>query len=82
MGLATCIAIYFVIWWTVLFAILPLGIRTQADEDEVMPGTEPGAPVRPRHLLKFALTSIVSAVLLLGIYVVVQTDMFGIMPAG
>jgi predicted secreted protein len=29
MSLATAIAIYFIIWWVVLFAVLPWGVRSQ-----------------------------------------------------
>ena len=28
MGPVTCIAVYLTIWWTTLFAVLPLGNRT------------------------------------------------------
>jgi predicted secreted protein len=55
------IAIYFVIWWVVLFAVLPFGVRSQHDTGEVVQGTEPGAPVRPRFLLKFLITSLIAA---------------------
>ena len=48
MSLATSIAIYFIIWWTVLFAVLPWGVRSQEEAGEVAKGTDPGAPVIPR----------------------------------
>ena len=32
MSLSFAIAIYVVIWWTVLFAILPIGVRTQGED--------------------------------------------------
>jgi predicted secreted protein len=54
------IAIFLTIWWTVLFAILPIGVRSQQEADEVVPGTEPGAPVAPRLLMKAGLTTLVS----------------------
>ena len=41
------IAIYFTIWWIVLFAILPWGVRSQHEDGEVVAGTDPGA--RSRH---------------------------------
>jgi predicted secreted protein len=40
-------ALYFVIWWTIVFAILPIRIRTQAEAGEIAAGTEPGAPAAP-----------------------------------
>ena len=48
MALTTAIAIYFLIWWLTLFAVLPWGVSAQGDEGE--PGTDPGAPRVP-HLM-------------------------------
>jgi len=57
------LAIYFVVWWTSLFAVLPWGMRTQEEEGEVVLGTAASAPVRPRLVMKAVWTSIVAAVL-------------------
>ena len=56
------LAIYFVVWWIVLFAVLPWGMRTQQEEGEVILGTEPSAPANPRLVHKAIVTSIVAAV--------------------
>lgn len=56
------IAIYFTIWWTVLFAILPLGVRSLHEEGDAAPGSDPGAPVAPRLAMKALVTTVVSAV--------------------
>lgn len=61
------IAIYAIIWWTVIFAILPFGVQPVVSED-VLKGHAAGAPRQPRMLLKMALTSVVSAVLWLIVY--------------
>ncbi len=47
MGIVGGIVTFLIIWWTVLFAVLPLGVRSQAENGEVARGSEPGAPVRP-----------------------------------
>ena len=57
-------AVYITIWFTVLFAILPIGVRSQAEEGTVVPGTEPGAPVAPRLLFKAILTTAISTAVL------------------
>ena len=41
------VALFFVIWWILLFAVLPFGIRSQAETGEVAAGTDPGAPATP-----------------------------------
>ena len=60
MAITTAIAIYFLIWWIVLFAVLPWGVRAQ-DEDSP-PGTDPGAPRVPRLRAKLIWTTIVAGV--------------------
>ena len=42
MSVTTGLAIYFLIWWVTLFAVLPFGVRSQ-HEAETAPGTDPGA---------------------------------------
>ena len=46
------LALYFVIWWITLFAVLPFGIRSQQEAGDVVEGTEPGAPILPGLLQK------------------------------
>lgn len=54
--------LYLVIWWLVLFAVLPFGVRTQVEADEVTSGTEPAAPLAPRLWTKVLVTTVVAAV--------------------
>ncbi|WP_114391794.1 DUF1467 family protein [Oleisolibacter albus] len=62
MSWVTWAAIYFTVWWVVLFAVLPLGVRRS---ETPAPGHEPGAPAQPRLKWKFLLTSLISAALVL-----------------
>ncbi len=62
MTIGGSLALYFIIWWTVLFAILPIGVRSQAESGDVTAGTDPGAPTRPDLLRKALWTTLVSAV--------------------
>ena len=62
MSVATVIAIYFIIWWVVLFAILPWGVRSQEESGEVAPGTDPGAPAVHRIWRKLLWTTVTAAV--------------------
>jgi predicted secreted protein len=64
MGVATSIAVYLTIWWTVLFAVLPLGVVSHAEAGiDKGDGGDPGAPVDPKLKRKFFTTTWVSAVL-------------------
>lgn len=62
LSVAGAIGLYFVVWWTALFAILPVRIRSQAEEGEIVPGTEPGAPADPALRARAIWTTILSAV--------------------
>ena len=66
------IATYVVIWWIVIFAILPFGVRP-ADERE--PGHDAGAPANPRLGLKAVVTSVVAGLLWLALYWAVNADL-------
>jgi predicted secreted protein len=56
---------YFVVWWTVLFAVLPYGVER---DDKPQPGHDAGAPKKPHIGRKFLLTSVLSAVIWLMLY--------------
>lgn len=56
------IALYITIWWVVLFAVLPFGVRSQHEDGEMPEGTDPGAPVAPRMGIKMLWTTVVSAI--------------------
>jgi predicted secreted protein len=58
-------AIYFVIWWIVLFAVLPFGVKNVAETGAVVgEGHDPGAPVLPQLARKAVITTVASALLL------------------
>jgi predicted secreted protein len=62
MSWTTGIAVYFILWWVVLFAILPWGVRSQAESGDVVPGSDPGAPAIPHLGAKLAWTTVVASV--------------------
>ena len=70
MPVFTAVAIFFLIWWVVLFAVLPFGVRGQHEVGEIAPGTEPGAPVAHNVGRKLIWTTLVSVVIFAACYVV------------
>jgi predicted secreted protein len=68
MSLLTIGAIFFIIWWTVLFVVLPLGHRSQQDEGDVALGTIESAPPRFRFWRVVALTTVLSVAIHGGYY--------------
>lgn len=63
MSLFSAFAVYFVIWWVTLFAVLPFGLKTQDEEGEVAPGTVESAPHRFRPLMVVLRTTVVAALI-------------------
>jgi predicted secreted protein len=63
MAWTTALAIYFLVWWIVLFAVLPWGIRSQAESGDVVPGSDPGAPAIPHLTAKLVWTTIVATII-------------------
>lgn len=70
MGFGTGFAIYFIIWWVVLFTVLPFWSRSQADEGEITLGTTHSAPANFRFAPIFWRTTLISG-LVFAVYVVV-----------
>ena len=63
MTISSILAIYFIVWWLVLFAVLPFGVRSQHEEGGGPEGTDPGAPIVHGMAMKLLWTTIISAVL-------------------
>ena len=63
--------IYTISWWLVLFMVLPFGVRTPGPDEDLPEGHADSAPMQPRILLKFAITTVVSAALFAIVYAVI-----------
>jgi predicted secreted protein len=63
MSLSTGLAVYFLMWWITLFAVLPWGVRSQEESGAISPGTDPGAPTLARLGRKLLWTTFVAAIL-------------------
>ena len=79
MNIATVVFIYLVIWWTALFAILPLGARSHWEAGIPTPGGgDPSSPVTPNLKRKFVTTSWVSAILTAIVVAVLHFHLIGL----
>lgn len=63
MNLTGGIVLYAVLWFLVLFVLLPIGQQSQADVGKVTPGTPAGAPHEPRLKRKVVMATLISAAL-------------------
>jgi predicted secreted protein len=65
--------VYFMVWWTALFAILPIGVRPDPEAQGVTGGWR-GTPQAPGLLRKALWTTVVTTIIWLGIYALVNSD--------
>ena len=73
--ISTALAIYFVIWWIALFLTLPFGVRSQHEDGEGEPGTDPGAPADPRLVRKGVITTLIATLLWIAFYLLATSDL-------
>jgi len=78
MSFSTSVAIFFIIWWVVLFTVLPWGIRSQAETGEVVPGSDPGAPAMPKLKSKLVWTTLVAAIVFAAFQVIYRYRLVGL----
>ena len=69
--------VFIIVWWLVLFMVLPFGVRPP---EEVEPGTEPGAPGKPRMVVKLAVTTLIALGLTALIVWVIQSGFVRLRP--
>jgi predicted secreted protein len=70
--------IFVIVWWLVLFMVLPFGA---SPPDKVEPGMAPSAPDRPRMGLKVAITTVIAALLTALILWLIQSRLIHLRPA-
>ncbi len=72
MNVVTGILVFVMIWWVVLFTVLPWGVRVP---DEHEPGHATSAPSNPMLLRKALITTAISAVLWGVAYYLIESDL-------
>jgi predicted secreted protein len=73
MSIVTSIAVYFVIWWIVLFAVLPWGVKVPENPE---PGHATSAPEKPMLVRKALWTTLIAAIVWLGFFLVNYFELF------
>ncbi|WP_224826585.1 DUF1467 family protein [Cognatishimia sp. MH4019] len=84
MSITSAIVLFAVIWFMVLFIVLPLRLKTQGDVGEIVPGTHAGAPadaqlgkrVKVTTMIAFPLWVIIAGTILSGVITVRDLDWF------
>lgn len=73
MSWITGLLVFVVLWWLVLFAVLPWGVRTNDGRES---GHDAGAPVNPALWRKAAVTTLIAGVIFGAVYWTVDSGVF------
>ena len=84
MQITSALVLLAVIWFTVLFVVLPMNVRTQGEAGDVVPGTPRSAPTDPQLKRKAVLITLISlpiwaaacAIIISGVVTVDDFDLF------
>ena len=90
MGIASAIVLYAVIWFVVLFVVLPIRLQTQGDVGKRLIGTHAGSPANLNMKRKalivsaiaFVVWAIVATIIISGVISVRDLDWFDRMRPG
>jgi predicted secreted protein len=77
MGWIPGIFVYVLIWWVVIFAVLPWGVKVP---DEPEPGHASSAPKNPHLLLKVIITTVVSFLIWLVVRWIITSGIISFWP--
>jgi predicted secreted protein len=77
-GPVTGLVLYLVIWFLVLFVVLPIRLETQGDRGEVEPGTPAGAPANLDMWKKARLVTWVAAIVWAVVAGVILSDVISV----
>ncbi len=80
MPLTGSIVVFVVIWWLVLYMVLPFGVRGQWEAGGAEAGTEPGAPVQHNLVRKLMITTGIAVVLWSIVWSVVEFEIITLRP--
>ena len=67
--------VYISIWWIIFFSVLPFGIKSQnAKFTDELHGNDRGAPKNPKIAKKFFITTLITSIIFLVIYYLVNQN--------
>lgn len=72
MGVGGSVIVFAMAWWVAFIALLPIGVRSQAEAGEIAPGTDPAAPVAPQLARKALWATVIAFIVWLGAFAVIE----------
>ena len=79
MGITGSIIVYVLIWWIIFFSVLPVGIQSNKEKfNEKIEGIDPGAPLNPKIGKKFLITTLITSIIFIVIYYLVEFNLLNL----
>ncbi len=72
MGFVTGLCTFLIIWWVMIFTVLPIGAGANPEHET---GHDAGAPKRPNLKKKFIINTVITSILWVVVYVLVEFDL-------
>lgn len=72
MNILSLVVVFTIIWWLVLFMVLPVGLNSGVNSS--------GAPVKPKLKKKLLITTMIAAGFSLLIYLLVEFELLNLRP--
>ncbi|MEX0970981.1 MAG: DUF1467 family protein [Paracoccaceae bacterium] len=74
MSIVSFIVLFAVIWFMTLMIMLPIGLRTQGEENDTVRGTPSSAPSNLRMGRKLAIVTLIAVPIWLGLSAIIEYD--------
>ena len=79
MGITGSIIVYVLIWWMIFFSVLPIGIQSNKEKfKDQIDGIDQGAPNNPKMGKKFSITTIITTIIFIVIYYLVEFNLLNL----
>ena len=79
MSITGSIIVYVMIWWIIFFSVLPIGVQSNKEVfREKIEGMDPGAPKNPKIAKKFFITTLITTIIFLVIYYLVEVELLNL----
>ena len=72
MSITGSLIIYVLIWWIIFFSLLPIDVDRK--HKQIVEGIDKGSPENPRIIKKLIYTTIITSIIFIGIFMLVQYD--------
>ena len=76
MTITGSLVVFVCLWWIVFFAMLPIDVNREKKDN--IQGVDPGAPENPKILKKIVLSTAITSIIFIIIYLLVKYEYFNL----